>query len=119
GVYPRRPAPDGGDQPRRSLRCCLRSRGPGQSPAEEVAMRRAAVWLLCATALAIQGAAFTGGGPKPVESWCSPGLKVTAGLELWLDASRQNAARKAHGRPELQPGQPLDTWYDASGNRRH
>jgi putative heme-binding domain-containing protein len=44
---------------------------------------------------------------------------VTAGLELWLDAGRQNAARQAYGRPALRPGQILDTWYDASGHRRH
>jgi putative heme-binding domain-containing protein len=44
---------------------------------------------------------------------------VTAGLELWLDAGRQNAARRAHGRPALGSGQKLDTWYDASGHGRH
>ena len=35
----------------------------------------------------------------PVESWADPGLKVTRGLALWLDAGRLNAARKAHGSP--------------------
>ena len=42
----------------------------------------------------------TSGALAPPEPWADPGLKVTRGLTLWLDAGRLNAARKAHGRPE-------------------
>jgi hypothetical protein len=52
------------------------------------------------------------------EPWADPGLKVTKGLALWLDAGRLNAARKAHGRDEVSTGSRVDTWYDASGLRR-
>src|SRR5947209_6309570 len=61
----------------------------------------------------------TGPTPRPVEGWAAPGLKVTAGLELWLDAARQNAARRALGRPERKAGERIDVWYDASGHGRH
>jgi len=53
------------------------------------------------------------------EDWADPGLKVTDGLEVWLDAARQNAARRALKIPEVRGGLPLDTWLDASGHRRH
>jgi putative heme-binding domain-containing protein len=53
---------------------------------------------------------------KPLEPWADPGLKVTRGLRLWLDAGRLNAARKAHGLPEVSDGMRVDTWYDASGH---
>jgi putative heme-binding domain-containing protein len=52
---------------------------------------------------------------KPFEPWADPGLKVTRGLTLWLDAGRLNAARKAHGQPEVSDGMRVQTWYDASG----
>ena len=55
---------------------------------------------------------------SPTEAWADPGLKVTRGLALWLDAGRLNAARKAHGRPEVSDGVRVDTWYDASGHGR-
>ena len=38
---------------------------------------------------------------RPLEPWADPGLKVTRGLVLWLDAGRLNAARKAHGRADV------------------
>src|SRR5262245_59472786 len=84
-------------------------------------MRCAALRLLCLTVIAqaIPSTASAQGGARPPEKWCAPGLKVTDGLELWLDAGRQNAARRALGRPELGPGQKLDAWYDASGHGRH
>jgi putative heme-binding domain-containing protein len=53
------------------------------------------------------------------EDWADPGLKVTDGLEVWLDAARQNAARMALKLPEVRSGLPLDTWLDGSGKRRH
>jgi putative heme-binding domain-containing protein len=62
---------------------------------------------------------FAGPRPRSAESWVAPGLKVTAALELWLDAARQNAARRALGLPERKAGDRLDAWYDASGHGRH
>src|SRR5690348_16669163 len=58
------------------------------------------------------------GEPAP-ETWRHPALKATAGLQLWLDAGRQNAARAALHRPQLRHGDKVDAWYDASGNGRH
>ncbi len=55
----------------------------------------------------------------PIEAWADPGLEVTRGLVLWLDAGRLNAARKALGRPEATDGAKVDLWYDASGHGRH
>jgi putative heme-binding domain-containing protein len=52
------------------------------------------------------------------EDWADPNLKVTDGLEVWLDAARQNAARRASKMPELAGGRALDVWLDASGKRR-
>jgi putative heme-binding domain-containing protein len=53
------------------------------------------------------------------EPWADPGLPVTDGLEVWLDAARQNAARQAANQPAALAGQPLAVAYDASGKRRH
>src|SRR5829696_6413075 len=53
---------------------------------------------------------------RPIEPWADPGLKVTRGLALWLDAGKLNAARKAHGQPEVSDGARVETWYDASGH---
>ncbi len=53
------------------------------------------------------------------EPWADPGLKVTRGLVLWLDAGRLNAARVAHGRTALSDGGRVGVWYDGSGNGRH
>jgi len=56
--------------------------------------------------------------PRSVEPWADPGLKTTSGLALWLDANRLNAARTAHGLPELSEGERVEIWHDASGHRR-
>src|SRR4051794_33874382 len=59
------------------------------------------------------------GSPRPrtaTEAWAHPDLKVTRGLALWLDAGRLDAARRAHGRPEVRDGTKVDVWYDASGH---
>ncbi|HVV01818.1 MAG TPA: hypothetical protein VHH88_10685, partial [Verrucomicrobiae bacterium] len=61
-----------------------------------------------------------------VEPWADKNLPVTNGLEIWLDASKEAAARAALGpkgpsnqyNPKLIPGGPLDVWHDASGNKR-
>lgn len=53
------------------------------------------------------------------ETWADPKMKVRQGLGLWLDASRQNLARAAKGKPALMGGSSVDVWYDASGHRLH
>jgi len=53
----------------------------------------------------------------PLESWADPKLPVKDGLILWLDASSQPAASKAH-EPALVEGDALTTWYDGSGHHR-
>ena len=61
-----------------------------------------------------------------VEPWADKRLSVTNGLELWLDASTEIAAR-SHRPPgasgaliSSKPtnGRPLDNWHDGSGRRR-
>src|SRR5688572_4332869 len=53
------------------------------------------------------------------EKWSDPKLSVTNGLEIWLDATTEKAARSALKYPGISPNQPLDKWHDSSGNRRH
>lgn len=52
-------------------------------------------------------------------AWADDRMPVRDGLEFWLDAARQNAARKALGRPELVLHAPVDAAFDASGRGRH
>jgi putative heme-binding domain-containing protein len=56
---------------------------------------------------------------KAAEEWADPKLKVTGGLELWLDASRINQAAPHFRQPTLANRDPVETWFDASGHRRH
>ncbi len=56
--------------------------------------------------------------PAP-EAWRHPDLTVIRGLQLWLDAGRQNAARQTLGRQQLHDGDKVDIWYDACGSKRH
>jgi putative heme-binding domain-containing protein len=58
-------------------------------------------------------------GLQAAEPWADSRLPVKDGLELWLDASRVNAARQAQGQPVLKPGEAVETWPDASGLGRH
>jgi putative heme-binding domain-containing protein len=53
------------------------------------------------------------------EPWSDSDLKVKDGLQVWLDAARQNEARRALKQPELAGEGRVGTWYDASGNGRH
>src|SRR5262245_47589374 len=55
----------------------------------------------------------------PQARCADPGLKVTKGLELWLNAGSTNSTRAARGQPPLQSGQPVETWFDGSGQGRH
>ena len=52
-----------------------------------------------------------------IEPWAETKLPVRDGLELWLDASRQPAARDARKMPA--PGGALDVWLDGSGRGRN
>jgi putative heme-binding domain-containing protein len=59
------------------------------------------------------------GNLSAVERWADESLPVTDGLELWLDASRQNAARRSLGKPALRNEQKLEVCNDASGRGSH
>jgi len=59
--------------------------------------------------------AWAPGRCHAVEDWADTNLKVTAGLELWLDAGRLPAAAKAG----LHNGDAVAVWDDASGHKRH
>ncbi len=54
-----------------------------------------------------------------VARWADPGIPLKDGLELWLDASRENEAREAHYMNRLAEGQGMDLWHDSSGRSRH
>src|SRR5713226_470008 len=58
-------------------------------------------------------------GLRAAEEWADPKLKVTGGLELWLDASRINQAAPYFRQPAIANRDPVETWFDASGHRRH
>ncbi|KAA5542770.1 hypothetical protein FYK55_14720 [Roseiconus nitratireducens] len=54
------------------------------------------------------------GGPVPAADLPT----VSADLELWLDAGRINDQRRANGDPEIDSGDALPVWPDASAGRR-
>jgi putative heme-binding domain-containing protein len=56
---------------------------------------------------------------RAAERWADPTLRVVEGLELWLDAAHLNAARQARGQAPSKVGEPVETWFDASGQKRH
>lgn len=54
------------------------------------------------------------------EPWADERLPVKDGLQVWLDALRENAARAAAKMPALTADDDkLDVWHDASGHGRH
>jgi len=53
------------------------------------------------------------------EPWADQRLKVVDGLQLWLDAHKQDAGRAMQKLPALAHLQPIDLWLDASGQARH
>jgi len=59
------------------------------------------------------GAAIASAADPTVEKWADAKLPVSAGLELWLDASR------ATGDKPVPLDGKLETWADASGKGRH
>ena len=62
-----------------------------------------------------------------IEPWADKRLTITNGLELWLDASKEIAARsqteprraRTQSTSKLIYDGPLDLWHDASGNGHH
>jgi len=56
---------------------------------------------------------------QAAEPWADDHLPVKAGLVLWLDASRQNAARQARQSPILGDSAEVDLWFDGSGSHFH
>jgi putative heme-binding domain-containing protein len=54
-----------------------------------------------------------------LEPWTDSRLSVTNGIVLWLDASREPAARQARKMPVPTSGRPIDYWHDGSGRARH
>jgi putative heme-binding domain-containing protein len=81
--------------------------------------RTATAMLLGLLFLVMPAAAAGPEGALLPEKWAYRGLPVTTGLELWLDAERQNTARQALGRPLLAPGDKVEACYDGSGRGRH
>lgn len=52
------------------------------------------------------------------EPWADAKLPTDKGLELWLDATKQAAARAARKLPVLNNNSPVDVLLDASGQQR-
>src|SRR5260370_5938532 len=84
-------------------------------------MLRAARRLLrvCCFLVGLASGASHGPGLQAAEEWADPKLKVTGGLELWLDASRINQAAPYFRQPSIANRDKVETWFDASGHRRH
>ncbi|HEV3263555.1 MAG TPA: ThuA domain-containing protein [Gemmataceae bacterium] len=79
--------------------------------------RITAAWFVFAGLPVVAAAGPT--AARRVETWADTRLKVTDGLMLWLDAGRQQAARRAHDRPSLPDRGPVDVLYDSSGASMH
>ncbi len=75
--------------------------------------------LRAAIAFCVLASGALAGPAGAAEKWAHPGLHVTGGLVLWLDAGRIPEARRGRGLPEVRDGGPLDIWHDASGHGRH
>jgi len=58
-------------------------------------------------------------GVESAEPWADPSLPAVTGLELWLDASRETAARDSDRSIQVDGEGRLATWHDASGKGRH
>jgi putative heme-binding domain-containing protein len=50
-----------------------------------------------------------------IEPWADSALPVKDGVALWLDATREQAARDYQKQPLVIPGNGLDVWHDGSG----
>ena len=60
---------------------------------------------------------FASASAFALEPWADEKLPLKEGVELWLDAARQMAAREARKLPA--PAGALDVWFDGSGRGRH
>lgn len=70
--------------------------------------------------LALSGTGWGGGNANAgVAKWADTSLPVQEGLELWLDAVRENEAREAHYMNRLADGEAMEIWHDSSGHARH
>jgi putative heme-binding domain-containing protein len=72
-----------------------------------------------AVVLALLAWGLAPGAGGAAEPWADSSLPASDGLVLWLDAARQEEARKAYGLPPPVPGAALGVWYDGSGQRLH
>jgi putative heme-binding domain-containing protein len=77
--------------------------------------RRSMLAILGATLL-LSITAPSRGVPEP---WSDPRLKLREGLVAWFDASRQPAAASSQNKPAPKDAQPVDAFFDASGNALH
>src|SRR4051794_5568981 len=75
--------------------------------------------LLLASILAAITICAVSKGCGATERWADAQLPVKSGLVLWLDASRQNAARQARQLPALSDNGEMDFWFDGSGHGVH
>ena len=71
--------------------------------------------MILATALVCLGQ----GAASGLEAWSDSRLPVKEGVELWFDASRQNAGLADMGLPGVAGGTPVAYWIDGSGRGRH
>ncbi len=69
--------------------------------------------------VAIFSLLFAATAARATEPWADVKFSPKDGLELWLDASREAAAREAAGLSKLKSGDRLSEWHDASGVKRH
>ncbi len=70
-------------------------------------------WIAVVAAMLIGSPGGAQNVQPALEKWADTKLPITTGLELWLDASRANGS-------QLVPHDgKLETWFDASGKKRH
>ncbi|MCI0745115.1 MAG: hypothetical protein L0Y58_06900, partial [Verrucomicrobia subdivision 3 bacterium] len=60
-----------------------------------------------------------GGVASGAEPWADRQLPLSDALELWLDASRERAARETNKLAAPMNGNAIDCWHDGSGHKRH
>lgn len=74
---------------------------------------------ICALVLLALLFGINGGTASGAEPWADERLPVHEGLQLWIDAAQQTAARQVQGEGAVSDGTPLSIVYDASGRGRH
>jgi putative heme-binding domain-containing protein len=76
-------------------------------------------WFFTLVAASCFSWSWTANSVRAAEEWADSNLKITAGLELWLDASRLPQAAQYFRQPPLNSRDSVESWFDASGHRRH